>query len=409
MLVILGTLTIKWNINVIKEREIDELYVSLNRSRISHLLACHSAELSIKSKTAVNYTMDPTNLIEVVRTTKKEEINTSSSNIIHAWSKTMFLGSNMHVMTQALEEGDGPCLPHRLSIMNTYIEMATGSKWVAVMVKNLTATSITIAKGDNITWVIAVNTIPQVGVSPGTLEKLDKMQQIQRGAKMSVEERKEVLFQQLDMSCLEGWPTKNQSTSYTLLAECHDIFSLELVELGHTDLATHKIKVTDDEPFKERFWRIPPPMEKEMNTHVKEMLEVGIIHQSQSPWCNAVVMLCKKDGGLCFYFNFHKLNVRTKKDSYQLQQIQEVIKSLVGVGYFSCLDLKAGFWQIIMDEASKQYNTFTVQNIGFFECKCMLFGLCNTPATYQRLMQNCLGELNLTYCLTYLDEVIIFS
>ena len=73
------------------------------------------------------------------------------------------------------------------------------------------------------------------------------------------------------------------------------------------------------------------------------------------------------------------------------------------------MDLKAGFCQIVMDEASKQFTTFTVVNIGFFECKCMLFRLCNALATFQRLMQNCLGELNLTYCFTYLDGMIIFS
>ena len=62
-----------------------------------------------------------------------------------------------------------------------------------------------------------------------------------------------------------------------------------------------------------------------------------------------------------------------------------------------------------MEEASKQYTTFTVGNLGFFECNCMLFGLCNAPATFQRLMQNCLGELNLIYCLIYLDDIIVFS
>ena len=62
-----------------------------------------------------------------------------------------------------------------------------------------------------------------------------------------------------------------------------------------------------------------------------------------------------------------------------------------------------------MDEASKQYTAFTVGSLGFFECKCMPLGLCNAPATFQRLMQNCLGELNLTYCLIYLDDVITFS
>ena len=109
---------------------------------------------------------------------------------------------------------------------------------------------------------------------------------------------------------------------------------------------------------------------------------MGTIHPSQSPWCNAVVLVCKKDGGLHFCIDFHKLNARTKKDSYLLPQIQEAIESLMGVGYFSCLDFKVGFWQIAMDKASKQYTAFTMGNLGFFECECMPFELCNAPTTF---------------------------
>ena len=150
-------------------------------------------------------------------------------------------------------------------------------------------------------------------------------------------------------------------------------------------------------------------MVDEVCAHMKEMLEMGTVCPSQSPWCNAAVLVCKKDRGLCSYIDLHKLNARTRKDSYLLPQKQEVIESLVGTGCFSCLDLKAGFWQITMDEASKQYTAFTMGNLGFFEWKHMLFGLWNASATFQRLMKNCLGELNLTYCLIYLDDVIVFS
>ena len=97
-----------------------------------------------------------------------------------------------------------------------------------------------------------------------------------------------------------------------------------------------------------------------------------------------------------------------KKDSYPLLNINEVLESLVGVGHFSCLDLKSGFWQIKMDESSKQYTAFTVDNLGFFECNHMPFGLCNAPATFWWLMKNCLEELNLTYCLIYPDNIVIF-
>ena len=92
----------------------------------------------------------------------------------------MFVGSKVHVMMQTLEVGDRPCLPHGLSVMNTYTKMTTESKQVAVIVKNLTTALITITKGVKITQVVAVNAIPQVGAVLGMLEKLDEMQGVQR-------------------------------------------------------------------------------------------------------------------------------------------------------------------------------------------------------------------------------------
>ena len=72
------------------------------------------------------------------------------------------------------------------------------------------------------------------------------------------------------------------------------------------------------------------------------------------------------------------------------------------------VDLLSGFWQTPMEESSKQYTTFTVGMLGFFQCKCMPFGLCNAPTTFQWLVTNCLGELNYSTCLVYLDDVVIF-
>ena len=126
------------------------------------------------------------------------------------------------------------------------------------------------------------------------------------------------------------------------------------------------IKVTDDTPFKEWFRQIPPPLVEEVQNHLREMLESGAIWPSQSAWCNAIVLVRKKDGGLQFCINFCCLNTHAKKDSYPLQRIQEALECLVGAGHFLCLDLKLGFWQIKMEEASKQYTAFTVGNLGFF-------------------------------------------
>ena len=117
-----------------------------------------------------------------------------------------------------------------------------------------------------------------------------------------------------------------------------------------------------------------------------------------SVWCNAVVLVRKKDRGLRFCIDFCHLNTCMKKDSYPLPRIQEALESLVG----------AVFWQIKMEEVLKQITAFMVGNLGFFECDCMPFGLCNVLAAFQRLMQNCLSELNIIYCLIYLDDIVVF-
>ena len=121
------------------------------------------------------------------------------------------------------------------------------------------------------------------------------------------------------------------------------------------------------------------------------------------------MLVRKKDGSLRFCIDFPYLNARTKKDAYPLPRMQETMESMVGAQHFSCMDLKSGFWQVQMDEESRQYTAFTVGSMGVYEFLRMPYGLYNAPATFQHLMQNCLGELNLTYTLIYLDEVIVYS
>ena len=139
------------------------------------------------------------------------------------------------------------------------------------------------------------------------------------------------------------------------------------------------------------------------------MLDAGVVQPSNSPWCNAVVLVRKKDRSLHFCIDFRRLNALTVKDSHPLPRICETLESLAGAAHYSTFDLSSGFWQVPMDEESKQYTAFTLGSMGLYECESMPFGLCNSPPTFQRLMQNCLGELNLTYCLIYLDDVIVFS
>ena len=167
--------------------------------------------------------------------------------------------------------------------------------------------------------------------------------------------------------------------------------------------------LTDQTPFKERYRCIPPHMYDDVKTHIQEMLDIGAIHKSHSPWASAVVLVWKKDGGLRFCIDLRKLNERTIKDAYSLPQFDETLDSPQGSQWFSSLDLKAGYWQVEMDEESKLLTAFTVGLLGFYEYKRMPFGLTNPPATLQSLMETCLGDLNLHWCIIYLDDIVIFS
>ena len=131
------------------------------------------------------------------------------------------------------------------------------------------------------------------------------------------------------------------------------------------------------------------------------MLDVGAIKPSNSTWSNTVVLVRKNDGGLWFCIDFRCLNSHTKKDAFPLPHIHDAINALKGSCYYMMVGLLLGFWQTPMAEESKQYTAFTVGTLGFYECEC--------PATFQQLMQNCLGELNYTTCLVYLDNMVIYS
>ena len=89
--------------------------------------------------------------------------------------------------------------------------------------------------------------------------------------------------------------------------------------------------------------------------------------------------------------------------------IDETLDSLQGSQWFSSLNLKSGYWQVEMDEESKPVIVFTVGMLGFYECERMPFILTNGPAMFQRLMDNCLGDINLHWCIIYLDDIVIFS
>ena len=192
----------------------------------------------------------------------------------------------------------------------------------------------------------------------------------------------EILESNGGFDSLNDWPPEAAINAHRWLLEFHSVFSLEPNDMGCTDTMEHVIEVTNNEPFQEKFWWITPPMVDEVWQHIQEMLHGGAIHPSQSPWCNTVVLVRKKDGSIWFCIDFCKLNECTKRDAYPLPCMQMQMESMVGARHFSCIDLKSGFWQVKMAKESCQYTAFTIGSMGVYKFLQMPFGLCNTPTTF---------------------------
>ena len=402
--VILGTPTIYRVMEVIKESEISKLAVPWASSQVSWLMRNVQARLGqVVVNDVANKPILPLNVDEVVRVASKCTVPPFGHTAIHGKVNLVLHGYKMNVMTHGLEKRS-PSLPLGIDVQTVYATLADGSNRVTVVLRNNTWDWLEIKKGIPIAQMVAANEVPKV-------TNLLSAEELKEQPTLTEAERQDLLLEKLDLTGLEAWPEDQVEKAHSLLKEYHDIFSLEKHDVGHTKVAKHKIVLKDPNTplFKERFCRIPPPQLDEVCAHLKMMLDAGVIQPSNSPWCNAVVLVRKKDGSLHFCIDFRKLNSLTVKDSHPLPHICETLESLAGAAHYSTFDMNSGFWQVPMDEESKQYTAFMLGSMGLCKCESIPFGLCNAPPTFQRLMLNCLGELNLTYCLIYLDDVIIFS
>ena len=195
----------------------------------------------------------------------------------------------------------------------------------------------------------------------------------------------------------------------SLLYKWENVFSVGEWDLGRTDLISHRINMTDDQPLKQRHRRIPPAMYDEVRQHLKDMLNAGLIRDSYSPWASPLVLVRKKDNSLRLCIDFRLVNKKTIRDSYYLPRIDESMNALAGAKLFSVLDLKSGFWQVEVAEEHRERTAFTAGPLGLYECNVLPFGVTNGPATFQRLMEKAMGDLQPEKCLIYLDDIIVHS
>ena len=173
-------------------------------------------------------------------------------------------------------------------------------------------------------------------------------------------------------------------------------------------MVTHRIYTEDVHPICSRPYSVPPNEQEFIQTELQRMLEHKLIQASDSPWASPVVLVRKKNGKLRFCVDYRKLNAITKKDAYSLPHIDEMLYALSGCSWFSTLDLASGYWQVAMDPQDKEKTAFTTR-YGIYEFNVMPFGLCNAPATFQRLMDRVYKEIAWKFVVVYLDDTIVYS
>lgn len=203
-------------------------------------------------------------------------------------------------------------------------------------------------------------------------------------------------------------PHSDQSAIQQMLEEFTHVFAQNPRRPGRTKVegCEHAILTGDARPIKHRPRRVPPQWRENIQEQVEEMLSNGIIRVSKSPWASDVVLVKKKDGQMRFAVDYRKLNDVTKKDAYALPNPQSILDQLGESKIFSCMDVAAAYWCIPVQEEHVEKTVFYTPR-GQFEFEVLPFGLCNSQASFQRLIDQTMIKARRTEC--YVDDCLTHS
>ena len=185
--------------------------------------------------------------------------------------------------------------------------------------------------------------------------------------------------------------------------------TFEVHGLGRTHLEMHTIQLVEGaQPVKDKHYPISPAVQEIVYKEIDQMLELGVIEPCESPWSNRTTVV-RKPGKNRFCLDARKLNERTIKDAYPLQNIDGILSRLDYTFYISSVDLKNAFWQIELEEKSKSYTAFTVPGRPLYQFAVMPFGLCNAAQRLCRLMDKVIPQILKSHVFIYLDDLLIIA
>lgn len=202
-------------------------------------------------------------------------------------------------------------------------------------------------------------------------------------------------------------PEEFKTKIVQLINQNKDLFANKDSELTHTSTVKMQIDTGDHPPIKLKPYRTPLNNRKIIDDTIDEMLEANIIRRSRSEWAFPVVIVDKKDGSKRFCVDFRKLNRISKSMQFPLPLIDDILCLLGKAKFFTSLDMKSGYWQILMDEKDREKTSFVCHR-GQFSFQVVPFGLKAAPALFSELMSIVLQDLG-DYAVNYLDDILIFS
>ncbi|CAM4702436.1 unnamed protein product, partial [Caretta caretta] len=176
---------------------------------------------------------------------------------------------------------------------------------------------------------------------------------------------------------------------------------------GRTNLTVHRVQTGSHPPIRCSPFRVTGKTAQDLEREVRDMLALGVIQPSASPWASPVVLVPKKDGSVRFCVDYRKLNAITVSDAYPMPRPDELLDKLGGARYLTTMDLTKGYWQVPLDADARLKSAF-ITPLGLYEFLTLPFGLKGAPATFQRLVDQLLRGME-SFAVAYIDDICVFS